>query len=187
MSALTYRRAQRQDFESMVKLQNENLATRLPEDEKQQGFLSGSFSQEQFSELNNDLAVIVCVDESSKPESSVVGFLCASSVAFNQPYKLPATMTARFSNVTYKDRLLSDYSAVVAGPVCVDRNYRGQGVFESMYDCLLQNVPKEYDLISVLVSTNNPRSIRAHEKVGLETIDTFDFEGRSFVTMVRPV
>ncbi len=182
MSSVICRRAQSQDFDLMVELQNANLVTRLTEQEKQQGFLSGSFSASQFKELNDDLAVIVSLDG-----PNLVGFLCASSVAFNQNFRLPAAMTARFKDISYNGQPLSNYSSVVAGPVCVDRGHRGMGVFESMYDCLIETVPKEYDLITVLVSTSNPRSIKAHEKVGLETIDSFDFDGRSFLIMVRPV
>ncbi len=182
MSELTFRRAETQDFDLMVELQNQNLATRLSEEEKQQGFLSGSFTQAQFSNLNDDIAVIVGLDE-----SKLVGFLCASSIEFNQDFRLPAAMIARFQHVSYKGQVLSNYKSVVAGPVCVDRNYRGKGIFESMYEHLIQTVPAKYNLIAALVSTINPRSIRAHEKVGLETVDTFDFDGRTFLTMVRLV
>lgn len=166
----------------MVELQNQNLVSRLSEEEKQQGFLSGSFTASQFSDLNEDIAVIVALDE-----ARLIGFLCASSVEFNQNFRLPAAMTARFQHVSYKGRLVSNYTTVVAGPVCVDQNYRGKGIFESMYVCLIETVPAKYDLIAALVSTINPRSIHAHEKVGLETVDRFDFDGRTFLTMVRPV
>ncbi len=50
-----YRRAAQADFEKIVELQDKNLVVNLSDGQKSDGFLSGSFTAEQFSRMNDDL------------------------------------------------------------------------------------------------------------------------------------
>jgi len=175
---MNYRRALAEDLAGVASLQNDNLMTHLEPDKLTDGFLSGSFTEEQFSRMNDDLCVVVCLDA-----DRVVGFLCTSTTDYNRQFGLPAAMIARYPHATYGGRPLSAFTSFVAGPVCVDKQYRGMGIFEGLYRALVGLLPVKYEVVVTFVSVDNPRSIHAHEKVGLKKVDHFEFSGREFVIL----
>ena len=59
------------------------------------------------------------------------------------------------------------------GQICVAENYRGKGVFDSLYQKHKELNGSSYDLCVTSVSTRNKRSMRAHERVGFEIVHTF--------------
>ena len=180
---MQYRKAIASDFPHLIALQNENLVTLLSEEEKSDGFLSASFSEEQFAKFNENLAVIVAVDEAN--EDKLLAFLVTSTVESNLAYPLPAAMIARYPLITFEERSIDSYKSFVSGPVCVAKSERGKGIFEGLYHALPSLLPSDYELAVALVSTSNPRSLRAHEKVGMQRVDQFEFASREFVTVVK--
>ena len=59
------------------------------------------------------------------------------------------------------------------GQVCVDKAYRGKGVFDMLYQHHKQVLKDRFDFVVTEISTNNLRSVRAHEKVGFKNIHTY--------------
>ena len=57
---------------------------------------------------------------------------------------------------------------------------RGRGVLEHMYNLLKREVKTTYPLGLTLISQGNPRSLHAHEKIGMRRIKSFEFEGKTF-------
>ncbi len=182
MSEPICRKATTKDLAGVVALQNLNLVSNLSEDQKKDGFLSGAFSEEQFAEMNQDVGILVSVDD-----DKVAGFICVGSVEFNLPYPLPKAMIEEFSRIQFDRKSLSTYECVIAGPVCVAREKRGTGLFDFMYGQVYKILPAHINMITTLVSKSNPRSLKAHEKVGMQIVGDFHYQGRDFVIMVRPV
>lgn len=174
------RRAMEKDLPLVVALQDVNLASNLSSEAKRDGFLSGAFTEEQFAAMNEDVGVLVCYCE-----EHLAGFICVGSIDFNRPFALPGAMIKALSTLLYQGKSVTSYQCVIAGPVCVASAHRGAGLFGLMYDELHQILPKEVELITTLVSRANPRSIRAHEKVGMVTVGGFQFRDDDFVIMVR--
>lgn len=179
-NTLAIRRAVASDFESLVRLQNANLASNLPAGERQSGFLSVGFSIEQFAAMNDNLAVVVAVQD-----AEVKAFLCASTVEFNQSLALPAAMIARFPRVKYQGQPLSTLPVCIVGPVCIDQSLRGQGMLTRLYDCFFAIAPQEFDVAVVFVSVDNLASIKAHEKLEFEVVDEFEFNSARYFIMAR--
>ena len=61
----------------------------------------------------------------------------------------------------------------VMGQICVAEGYRGMGVFDGMYQKMRELCRKEYDFVITEIAERNTRSIRAHERVGFQTLHTF--------------
>jgi hypothetical protein len=182
--AISYRRARGQDFENIVTLQNLYLEANLGTEQKQDGFLSGQFTSEQFRLMDLDGGVVVAVaGDESNAASEVKAYLCASSQAFNMSFALPRAMIESFPQATYKGRPLSEQNLLIAGPVCVDSAYRGQGVVGELYSTLFALVPNLYEVVVVFVSLDNPRSISAHAKLGMNEVSTFCFNEKEYVIM----
>ena len=176
------RRARNEDYPKVVALQNANLGSVLADAAKADGFLSGSFSEADYAKMDRSVCVVVSVSG-----EDLHGFLAVGSAEFNKPFPLPAAMLAMFPSINYKGKTLDQYTPCIAGPVCVDKNQRGKGIFQAMYAELFKILPAHINLITTLVSTANPRSLKAHENVGLERVSEFEFNGRTFVLLVCSV
>jgi hypothetical protein len=95
------------------------------------------------------------------------------------------TMVRRFPHVLYQSRPLSGYRTFIYGPVCVDRQSRGQGILEGLFNVMLQTLKGHFDVGVAFVSEQNPRSLHAHvDKLGLKMADEFEFNGQKYWTLV---
>ncbi|MDX2107753.1 MAG: GNAT family N-acetyltransferase [Candidatus Melainabacteria bacterium] len=176
---MLFRRASGADFDGIVKLQDQNLASKISDKQKKDGFLSAAFSAQQFESMDNDGCVVIGIDE----DQSVKAFLCSSTPMFNLPFPLPAAMIERFSNIELSGKKLSNQQVLITGPVCIDQSLRGQGVLAKLYEALYKELFGQYDAAVVFVSKENPRSIKAHEKLGMTIVDEFVFNAKDYVIM----
>ena len=179
---MDYRRATGVDFEKMVVLQNKYVISNLPPDQRADGYLSAGFTAQQFADFDRDLCVVIADDA-----SRLGGYLCASSSEFNRQFGLSGKLVSRYPQINFNGRRLDSWKSFVSGPICVESEYRGQGIFAGLYDILFKLVPEVYELAVVLVSIANPRSLRAHEKIGMVGLDEFEFDGRSFAVLARTI
>lgn len=58
------------------------------------------------------------------------------------------------------------------GQVCIDKDYRGKGLFSMLFQKHKELYSKKYELMVTEIATTNKRSQKAHEKVGFKTIHT---------------
>ncbi|MBS1996428.1 MAG: GNAT family N-acetyltransferase [Cyanobacteria bacterium SZAS LIN-2] len=189
---MQFRRAQTQDLNALVVLQNKNSIMLDAALDTSEGFLSSAFTAEDFAAINNDAAIIVCVDEQSDREGGrLLGFVCASTPAFNQRAGLPAAMLARFEQINFAGGKMADRPCVITGPVCVDKESRGSGIFSRLYQALFQQLselyPGRFELAVALVSTSNPRSLAAHKKIGMVEVDQFVFNDKTYNTIAMAI
>jgi RimJ/RimL family protein N-acetyltransferase len=56
------------------------------------------------------------------------------------------------------------------GQICVAKEYRGKDFVNELYEHHKKNYQSQFDLFITEISTRNHRSLRAHEKIGFETI-----------------
>ena len=61
----------------------------------------------------------------------------------------------------------------VMGQVCVARGFRGQGVFDGLYHELRRAYVPQFDFTVTEISRRNARSLRAHRRVGFETLHVY--------------
>ncbi|VEB36446.1 GNAT family acetyltransferase [Legionella sainthelensi] len=182
---MEYKRPLSSDFEQIVTLQNRNLASVLTPTEKTDGYLSGAFSLDQLKAMDQDICVFICKDK-----DRVCGYICVGSVEYNKNVPLVASMLDYFPHIIYQERLLSTYNIAISGPVCIDKDYRGQGIFFNLYNELSEFLVRErpeLDLYAVLVSTQNLRSINAHKKLGMESVGKFSFDNNDYLILVLPI
>lgn len=168
------------DFDQVVTLQKANALLALPEDARGDGFLSSDFTAEHFEQMAQSVDLVV-----AREAGKVIGFLCASTLDFNRNMPLPAAMMQRFPHLKIRSRNFDEVLSYITGPVCVEKSYRGQGVFEALYNKLFDATAMNYDVALAFIATSNPRSLKAHEKVNMNVIDQFDFGGREYYIVAR--
>lgn len=173
---MQYRRLEDRDLPALLALQEANLFANLVADDRRDGFLSARFSAGQFDEMARDLAVMVAADG-----EDIVGYLCASSLAFNRHIPLLAAMIERFPQAQFLGRTLSAQRCFVYGPVCVARQRRGTGVLRGLYDGLRREIAGDYDAGTLFIAKDNPHSLAAHaDGLGMALVGDFGFDNRSY-------
>jgi hypothetical protein len=176
---IQYRKASPTDFEGILRLQHQNLVTSLAEEDLSQGFLSVEFTREQLHKINSELGIFIAVQE-----KTVIGYLMAETVEFAVGSPLIAHMMRRLKDVVFDGVPLSSSCLVAYGPVCIDRQSRGQGILEGLFGIMKETLGADYDVGIAFVSQSNPRSLQAHTaKLGMRVIDEFEFGGGRYHTL----
>lgn len=83
------------------------------------------------------------------------------------------TMFDHLAAVDYKGKPLDEHNYYVMGQVCIDKPWRGKGVFAMLYQHHKEVYAARFDMVITEISVSNVRSQRAHEKVGFRTIYTY--------------
>jgi GNAT superfamily N-acetyltransferase len=172
---MNYRRANSADWDAILALQEANLFDNLGEGERAQGFLSVRFRGDQFSDMNDGAAVVV-----GEHVQGILGYACASTQGFNARVPIIRAMIAAFPRLSLLGRPLQSPGTVIYGPVCVDRGYRGKGVFRRLIDTLKQELRGRYHTAAAFIAKSNTRSLAAHvDGLGMTIVGDFEFDGRS--------
>jgi GNAT superfamily N-acetyltransferase len=61
----------------------------------------------------------------------------------------------------------------VMGQVCVDEAWRGCGVFDRLFEEHRRRYAGQFDWLVTEIATRNPRSLKAHARVGFVEIDRY--------------
>jgi hypothetical protein len=57
--------------------------------------------------------------------------------------------------------------------VCVDKVYRGQGIFDQCYLAYEKFYEYKYDFAITEIATSNTRSLQAHKRIGFKEINSY--------------
>lgn len=177
---IIFREAESQDIPTILELQKKNLLKNLEPQDQQDGFLSIEYSADQLAKLNQDLGIVI-----AQEDDYLAGYLIAQTLDFALKSPLIATMGKRFPDIDYRTRPLSGFRTFIYGPVCIDKESRGQGILEGLFNVMLQSLKGQFDAGVAFVSEKNPRSLYAHrDKLGMKVVDEFEFNGQQYNTLV---
>ncbi|QAT89015.1 acetyltransferase [Corallococcus coralloides] len=159
----------REELEQVLALQRRNLPPALsPEEQHAQGFVT----------VQHDLATL---EHMHALEPSVIAVQGSDVVAYAlvMPRECRARvpvldpMFALLEGLEHRGRPLKDQRFYVMGQVCVDKAHRGKGLFDALYHQHREQLRSRFDCVVTEVSVRNPRSLRAHARVGFETVHTY--------------
>ncbi|MBA4054369.1 MAG: GNAT family N-acetyltransferase [Marivirga sp.] len=157
------------DLKGILDLQRRNLPKNLTREEiTSQGFVTVSHRPEDLQKMNSIEQSII-----AKENDTVIAYLLAMTEKSKLDIPILIPMFEAFETIHYKDIVLSKYSYIVVGQVCVDKNYRGQGVLDKCYALYIERFKKKYDLAVTEIATSNQRSMNAHKRIGFETIHEY--------------
>ncbi len=154
------------DLRQILALQAVNLKTNISEETKQQqGFVTVRHSWEEINLLHGSTPQVV-----AKDGDQVVGYALAMLPSSGKLIPDLKPMFELFTHIPWREKMLSDSNYYAMGQVCVAEAYRGQGVFDGLYQHHREVYSPTFDLLITEVSKSNTRSMRAHERVGFRTI-----------------
>ena len=153
-------------LQRILNLQKRNLAVNLDEEEvRSQGFVTVLHSLGDLQKMNDIERHVIAVDD-----GRVVAYLLAMTPASKNDIPVLVPMFEVIESIVYAGEPLAASGYIVVGQACVDKPYRGQGVFDNIYQHYAQCFRDRYRYVITEIDAANTRSLRAHQRVGFETI-----------------
>lgn len=160
-------------FEQILALQRSNHIGELPpEVQDREGFVYTRHSVALLRRMAAELPQAIAV-----AEGAVVGYCLALPLSLRAEQPALAPMFDQFGGCAFGGRALSEVKFFVGGQVCVDRSYRGQGLLARLYEHVRVSAPPGYELCVTEIAVRNQVSLRAHARMGFETISRYS-DGR---------
>lgn len=154
------------EIRQVLALQQANLPKNLSETQKvSQGFVTLEHHFELLEKINQVSPSIIATSK-----GDLAGYCLAMTAAFESDFPVLAPMFALIHQKIFNGKLMTAYNYMYCGQVCVAEKYRGQGVFDTLYHRLRQQYESEFDVLITYVARKNPRSIKAHQRVGFEIV-----------------
>jgi len=171
----------REALQQILDLQARNLAAHLSRAEAaDQGFVTVHHDLPLLERLCGPYRHVVAMDG-----DRLVGYALVMLKEFAGAIPVIVPMFEQFDQLTIGDRRLAELRYFVMGQVCVDKDYRGTGVFRGLYEELKARMSGAFDLVVTEVASRNQRSLQAHLKVGFRSVLQYrspDDEGWEIVT-----
>lgn len=157
------------DLKQILELQQKNLPTAISSEEKKtEGFVTVSHTMEILRAMND-----VCPHIIAKSDSMVIGYALCMHREFADDIEVLRPMFVQIDSVLPKDE-----NYIVMGQICIDKSFRGQGVFRQLYRTMQDAVRSKFDHIITEVDAENTRSLRAHYAVGFKDLKSYPSENR---------
>jgi ribosomal protein S18 acetylase RimI-like enzyme len=159
----------RAELEQILILQRRNLKQELPDEEmRSQGFVT---VQHDLAALEQMHALAPSIIAHQGGELAGYALTMPRECRALMPVLVP--MFELFDRLMYRGKPLNDHRFYVMGQICIDKAHRGKGLFELLYHKHRELYQRRFDFIITEVSVRNQRSLRAHERVGFQTVHTY--------------
>jgi ribosomal protein S18 acetylase RimI-like enzyme len=157
------------DLRQILELQRRNLARNLsPEELCSDGFVTVEHTMDVLRRMHAiEPSVVAKRGEALAGYALMMPVACRSFIAVLEP------MFERITNLHRHGRPLLEHRFYVMGQICVDAPFRGHGLFDSMYEEHKRQFASRFDFMITEVALSNARSLRAHERIGFESIDRY--------------
>ncbi len=162
------------ELEQILALQAKNTPINLTEiDKKEQGFVT----------VQHDLAMLKNMHEFhshsiATHNGDVIGYALSMSKKFREEIQVLAPM---FTEIDASIKSNSNY--IIMGQICIDKNYRGKGIFRGLYTKMRDTFKSKYDCIITEIDILNIRSINAHKAIGFKELVRYDFNNQTWLVV----
>ncbi len=182
MQAIVIQVATLQQLPQILDLQQRNHRSRLAaEQQTSDGFVFVEHSLDQLAALASQLPQVVAVQD-----GRVVGYSLCMGPGMREDIPSLAPMFAQFDRMQFRGRRLADWDYVVGGQVCVDAAFRGRGLIGALYRGARDLLPSSVELCVTEVAIRNAVSLRAHYRIGFETVDRYRDEAEHWEVIAWP-
>ena len=154
-----------EELYQILKLQKQNLPDSLSLSERErEGFLTVDHTFEILSKMNDCCPHII-----AKHDGKVVGYALCMHPKFANEIEVLKPMFKELNKITSGH---SNY--MIMGQICIDKAYRGTGIFRGLYDFMKKELQNDLPTIITEVDAKNIRSLNAHLAVGFEITKTYN-------------
>lgn len=163
------------ELQQILDLQQKNHKQNINVDEKQkEGFVTVSHSLDLLTEMN-----AACPHIIAKDQDKVVGYALCMHPRFGNDIEVLKPMFKEINSVMPKAEPF-----MVMGQICIDREYRRQGIFRKLYETMKESIQPVFISIITEVDATNHRSLEAHCAVGFKELKTYHAGGQDWKLIV---
>jgi GNAT superfamily N-acetyltransferase len=157
------------DFEGILRLQRANLRSAVdPSLHSERGFVFVEHSLQSLRRLAARMPQAIARDG-----EVIVGYTLAMAPDMADAVPSLQPMFEQFAKMRFRGRAIADWRYMVGGQVCVDADYRGQGLIGRLYRCSREHVRPQFELCVTEIATRNRVSLAAHRRIGFETVGVY--------------
>ncbi len=151
--------------------------------DKPDGFVTTNFTSEQLHALVEKECGIMIARDGGR----IISYAMAASWQFWAEWPLFSYMIQKLPENSFNGQSLTVENSYQYGPICVDKAYRGSGVFEKVFYASLDSMAGRYPIMVTFINQINPRSYKAHtQKVNMTVVDTFQFNNNDYYILACP-
>ena len=174
---MEYKLAKVEDIEKVLELHFKYQINSIKEEDKKDGFITTAFTKEQMIDLITiEQGLFIAVEN-----ERIVAYVMSASWNFWSRWPMFAYMIEDLPNLEYLGQKLSIENSYQYGPVCVDKEFRGRGILENLFEFARINMAKKFPILVTFINKINPRSFEAHtRKLKLEVINEFEYCGKNY-------
>ena len=139
-------------------------------------FVTTPFTIEQIENLIELDGVFIACDE-----NKVISYVMCASWHYWVAWPMFEYMASFLETLEFNKTKLTMDNSYQYGPICVSKEYRGQGIFENIFEFARKEMNKRYPILVTFINKINTRSYEAHvRKLGLEVVTQFEFNNNNF-------
>lgn len=158
----------REELAQIYQLSQLNLKPNISaREQKEEGFVTWSYSIELLEQMHRLAPSII-----AKDGDQVVAYALTTLKESGSFHPDLRDLFQNLAEVSYNGSLLSSHHFYCMGQICVAKEYRGKGLVNALYQKHREVYGRKYDFILTEISTRNYRSLKAHRKIGFQTIHT---------------
>ncbi len=165
-----------EDLPGFNNLQSKYLYTSLSVEERKLGFVTTPFTESQLKQAIENKGLIV-----AKDKGIIVAYIfCGTWEYFSEWPLFPAILNLIVGQA-YDGKIISAKNSFQYGPVCIDIPYRGQYLFNQLYEFMRISMSKTFPIGITFINVINEHSYHAHlKKLKLDVIDQLSFNDNEY-------
>ena len=168
-----------EDISGILDLQELYLVSNLTDQEKMSGFVTTPFTEDLLQEVIAQNGLFI-----AKLEGKIIAYAFAASWQFFSQWPIFEYMISLFEKFKYKDFYFDTLTSFQYGPVCIHKNYRGQGLLQILFEFMRINLKKRFTLSITFINKINIPSTKAHvEKLKWTIIYEFEFNNNQYYAL----
>jgi predicted GNAT superfamily acetyltransferase len=157
------------ELTAILALQAENLSATLSAAEAlEQGFVTVEHSLDALRQMHEAMPSVV-----ARQDGKLVGYALAMARECRGFVPILGSFFDTLERLSWDGRPLSGVRFYVMGQICVAKAARGQGVVEALYAGHCRAYGARFELLVTEISVRNPRSLKAHARVGFQELHRY--------------
>ena len=176
---IQYQVASSADISGVLNLQSLYLATNLSDEEKKAGFVTTPFSVAQLEDIIAQEGLFV-----AKKNDLIIAYIFAGSWQYFSQWPIFNHITSMFSELEFQDFKISTVNSFQYGPICIHKDFRGQGLINPLFELMRLHLQIKYPLSLTFINQINLPSIKAHvDKLRWTIIGEFGFNNNRYFVL----
>ena len=172
-----------QDLIDILRIQKQNLKSALTAEEaRAEGFITVPHNLEILKEMNDPFPHTI-----AREGENLAGYALVMLKSMRNSMPILVPMFQEIDMCMVEGKALADIDYFAMGQVCIAKGYRGQGLFQKMYDDLCTRMSESCDYIATEIAADNFRSQKAHANYGFATLNSYTADGVEWLVVGREI